>query len=117
MELKKEELEQVSGGYNLTKIDGRYYHYTGKDCQRDSKYVCPVCGRSVHYGSGWRYYCDFCDKSWFFERGLNPNISSGLWEEISEEEYLKECFAENEQRVNKSLKVVLRQHLMNIIQR
>lgn len=32
----------------------------------------------------------------FFERGLNPNISSGLWEEISEEEYLKECFAKNE---------------------
>lgn len=104
MELKKEELEQVSGGYNLTEIDGRYYHYTGKESQRDSKYVCPVCGRSVHYGSGWRYYCDFCDKSWFFERGLNPNLSSGLWEEISEEEYLKECFAANEQRVNKSLK-------------
>ena len=71
MELKKEELEQVSGGYNLTEIDGRYYHYTGKESQRDSKYVCPVCGRSVHYGSGWRYYCDFCDKSW----NIMPNSS------------------------------------------
>ena len=35
MELKKEELEQVSGGYNLTEIDGRYYHYTCKESQRD----------------------------------------------------------------------------------
>ena len=35
MELKKEELEIVSGGYNLSGIDGRYYHYTGKESQRD----------------------------------------------------------------------------------
>ena len=50
---------------DLDDVDGRYYHYTGKESQRDSKYVCPVCGRSVHYGSGWRYYCDFCNKSCF----------------------------------------------------
>ena len=49
---------------------------------RDMKYICPKCGRPVHYGSGWRYYCDQCDESWYFEKSLNPNLNSGLWKEI-----------------------------------
>ena len=99
-QLTNKELDEVNGGYTVFKhTDGKYYEFIGDDSQRSQKYLCPNCGRPVRYGSGWRYYCDFCDKSWFFERGLNPNLSSGLWEEISEEEYLKKCFAANEQRV------------------
>ena len=83
MELKKEELEKVNGGYFVYEDDGgRFYQFVGKKSQRDMKYICPKCGRPVHYGSGWRYYCDQCDESWYFEKSLNPNLKSGLWKEI-----------------------------------
>ena len=87
VELTDDELEGVQGGYIICSRDGKYYTYTGSD--PDQKYVCPNCGRPVHEGTGWRFYCDACDESWFFERCLAPNLSSGAWTEISEEEYVR----------------------------
>lgn len=87
-QLTKEELEKVNGGYFLYGgDDGKYYQFVGKKSQRDQKYVCPNCGRPVHYGSSWRYYCDHCNESWWYEKLLEPNFKSGLWEEIDYEDF------------------------------
>ena len=53
-ELSKEELEQVNGGYYVTEIDGKYYHYTGDKTKLNLKYVCPKCGKLVYRGSWGR---------------------------------------------------------------
>ena len=51
-------------------------------------YECPVCGRIVHWGSWLRWYCDPCDQSWHEKSSqLLPNLNSGLWTSISQEEY------------------------------
>ena len=40
MELKKEELEMVNGGYFVYEDDGgRFYQFVGKKSQRDMKYM------------------------------------------------------------------------------
>ena len=40
MELKKEELEKVNGGYFVYEDDGgRFYQFVGKKSQRDMKYM------------------------------------------------------------------------------
>ena len=47
MELKKEELEKVSGGY--ADENGRYLKFSGKD--KNLKYVCHNYGKPVCYGT------------------------------------------------------------------
>ena len=86
-ELSKEELEQVNGGCYLKEVDDKYYHYTGDKTQLNLK--------PVYHGSWGRYYCDDCKESWFFEDSLKPNLKSGVWKQISEEEYFR-IFAEGE---------------------
>ena len=79
-QLTKEELEKVDGGYTTFKhTDGKYYEFRGDSSQRNQKYLCPKCKRPVYYGSGWKYYCDYCHDSWFNERKLDANLASGLW--------------------------------------
>ena len=85
VELTDEELGEIQGGYNYAHMGNNYYEYTGSD--PDQKYLCPRCGRPVHKGWGWRFYCDPCDESWFVELALEPNLSSGAWTSISKEEY------------------------------
>ena len=51
------------------------------------KYKCPSCGRPLHPGSWDRFYCDPCNKSWWYEKVLPANINSGAWREMTEEEY------------------------------
>ena len=85
VELSDEELGAVQGGYDYAQQGGNYYEYVGSD--KDQKYVCPKCGRPVHSGAGWRFYCDPCDEGWFFEVALDINLASGAWAPISEEEY------------------------------
>lgn len=86
-ELNDNELEHVYGGYNYVRITRNfrndfYLHYTGGENGRDRKYLCPKCGRLVHYGKGWSYYCDPCDEHWFSEDQLIPNVAGGLWESV-----------------------------------
>ena len=90
VELTDEELGAVQGGYDYVQQDGNYYEYVGSD--KDQKYVCPNCGRPVHYGAGWRFYCDPCDESWFFEGKLDINLASGAWASIPEDEYRKKTW-------------------------
>ena len=79
-QLTNKELDEVNGGYTVFKhTDGKYYEFIGDDSQRNQKYLCPNCGRPVYYGLGWRYYCDYCNDSWFNERKLDANLASGLW--------------------------------------
>lgn len=88
IEMTEHELNQVHGGYKWYEENGRYYKFVGDENKdKDRKYVCPICGRRLHYGKAWRYYCDDCDKSWFMEWHLPPNRNSGVWQEISREEY------------------------------
>ena len=48
MELKKEELEKVSGGYDIyTDENGRYLKFSGK--YKNLKYVCHNYGKPVCY--------------------------------------------------------------------
>lgn len=50
MELKKEELEKVSGGYDIyADENSRYLKFSGKD--KNLKYVCHNCGKPVYYGT------------------------------------------------------------------
>ena len=50
MELKKEELEMVSGDYDIyTDENGRYLKFSGKD--KNLKYVCHNYGKPVCYGT------------------------------------------------------------------
>ena len=92
--LADHEMEQVQGGYTFFTIrdpgsgNERYYHFVGnEEKDRDRKYVCPICGRRLHYGKAWRYYCDDCNKSWFQEAHLAPNLNSGVWKQVDRSEY------------------------------
>ena len=85
VELTDEELKSIQGGYNYYQNGDKYYEYVGSD--ENQKYVCPICGRPVHAGAWWRFYCDPCDKSWFREASLDINLASGAWASISKEEY------------------------------
>ncbi len=88
IEVADEILGEVNGGYDKYHDSSaeKYYIWNGNS-RTAEKYLCPNCGRPVHYGSGWRYYCDPCNESWFFESSLRPNIAAGYWKEVSEEEY------------------------------
>ena len=87
MELNKEELDKVSGGYDYANIDGKYYKGFGKDTE--NKYLCPNCGRPLHPGSWGRFYCDPCNESRFVEISLPPNLKSGSQRELTEKEWRK----------------------------
>lgn len=90
VELDEEELSSVAAGRD-TKIvygDGKlphrpgmykvpYVKYEWRGTDDNLKWRCPNCGRLVHPGSGWRYYCDPCNKSWFEEAYLEPNLDLG----------------------------------------
>ena len=83
-------LENVSGGglmYTHVESTDKYYMWTSSCFTHNGKYLCPRCGRPVHYGAGCRFYCDPCDCSWWYENHLLPDTSSGNWREISKEEY------------------------------
>lgn len=90
IELTDEELQKVQGGRRESRCVGdKYYAFSGNgDNDRDRKYLCPNCSRPVHYGSWGRFYCDPCNEGWFNVIDLKLNFSSGVWEEISELEYI-----------------------------
>ena len=67
----------IEFGNGRSCIAYQQYRWTGTD--NNLKYLCPNCHRPVHYGAGWRYYCDSCDESWFFEENLEMNMSNGQW--------------------------------------
>lgn len=79
------EFESVQGGFQYyTDEQDRYYRFVGsKNKDRDKKYTCPYCGKPVHYGPSWRYYCEPCGKSWFMEDLLRPNLDSGMWQQMT----------------------------------
>lgn len=88
-ELSEEELSSIVGGETLHKQDGRCYEYVGDSSDEDwnSSYLCPICGRPVHYGSWFRFYCDPCNKSWLIESKLRLNTASHVWKQIPWSEY------------------------------
>lgn len=95
-ELTDEELKNVAGGQTYFNTNCGYFKYVGKsDAEKDYKYdwdrryLCPNCGKPVHYGKGARFYCDLCNESWYCESKLYLNLRSGLYAEISEAEYKK----------------------------
>lgn len=96
-ELSDEELENATGGGCSADCcgateNGIYYTFTGDDCNPDDynrAYLCPICGRPVHWGSWARWYCDPCDKHWDDEYQLKPNLNSGLWRVETEQEARK----------------------------
>ena len=92
-ELNDGQLEGVAGGQMECSYNGKRYKYVGRLYEAgsgksdykedwDKCYLCPNCGRPVHYGTGFRYYCDPCDESWFYESKLIPNLTTGMWKEI-----------------------------------
>ncbi len=92
--LKDFELDMVAGG--STKVHnettGKYYRYYGSmdaygTYSTAGTFCCPNCNRVVHKGSWGRWYCDPCNESWYFTGKLIPNMESGLWEEISRDEF------------------------------
>ena len=94
-ELEQEQLSEVNGGggYTITTVNGKHYTYIGTD--ESKKYKCPNCGRPLHPGSWDRFYCDPCNKSWWYEKSLPANINSGAWREMTEEEYRQYIFNKN----------------------
>ncbi len=86
--LQDADLEQVTGGYRLYHDRGtdKYYKWTGENFG-DNKYLCPNCKRPVHLGWWLKFYCDPCNASWMDESRLLPNYSSGLWNEITKDEF------------------------------
>ncbi len=88
-ELTDRELSEVTAGYDYyhDKAGQKYYKWTGTTDEKNQKYFCPNCGRPVHWGTGWRFYCDPCNASWFIENRLSPNLASTYWVEISKREY------------------------------
>lgn len=88
-EVADEELGSVIGGLQTHVRNGKHYRYVGTYSKHDRNlsYLCPNCGRPVCY-TGWgRFHCNACDEAWFPERNLIPNTESGVWEEMSDEEY------------------------------
>lgn len=93
--ISDEDLEGITGGATLhmggTSDDPKYYRYVGStsDADWDASYLCPKCGRPVKYTGTGRFRCNSCDESWFFEYKLTVNTESGVWKEISREEFMK----------------------------
>lgn len=95
-ELADSDLSDVSGGQEYHIQDGKYYKYVGSSSNEDwsASYLCPRCDEPLSY-TGWgRYYCKDCDESWWKEINLDLNLDSGVWQEISREEYRKYAIIE-----------------------
>lgn len=90
-QLSDEELATVTGGATLHMYDGRYFAYVGSSSTDDwnKSYVCPKCGKPVRYNKLGFFKCDSCDESWWFECNLTINTETGMWKEISREEFMK----------------------------
>ena len=84
-------MDLLQGGTIKSAVSESLYELNGnyknpKDYNR--MYECPVCGRIVRWGSWSRWYCDPCNQSWHEKSSqLLPNLNSGLWTSISQEEY------------------------------
>lgn len=89
-ELDDDQLSAVAGGQSYADQDGKHYKYVGTDKTDphwNNCYLCPKCGRPVHH-NGWGYYfCDPCDDYWYYESKLRLNLSTGVWQEISDAEH------------------------------
>ncbi len=86
--ISDDQLDEVTGGtnfYHETSTD-KYYHWKGW-LKNGQKYLCPCCGRALSSTFGFNYSCKPCNKSWVDESWLRLNHSSGLWEEITKEQY------------------------------
>ena len=87
--LTDDQLGDVQGGkqYHHDTNTGKYYKWVGSDW--NSAYLCPNCGKPVHEGWGWRFYCDDCDESWFYESNFSTslNLATNCWQEITQAEY------------------------------
>lgn len=89
-ELSDEALGSVAGGATLHMDGDRYYAYVGSTSDEDwnASYLCPNCGNPVAY-TGWgKFHCDVCDETWWFEYKLRLNLGTGMWQEISREEFM-----------------------------
>lgn len=88
--ISDEELGTITGGATLHTYGDKYFAYVGSSSKADwnASYVCPKCGRPVKYTSLGLFRCDSCDESWFFEYNLTINTKSGMWKEISREEFM-----------------------------
>lgn len=88
-QLTDEQLGGIVGGLRYVKTNTWCYKYVGStsDADWNASYLCPKCRKPVHY-TGWGWFrCDPCDESWFDEGKLVLNLDSGLWKQISKEEY------------------------------
>lgn len=88
-ELVDKDLGGVAGGRTYAQEAGKYYKYVGtkSDADWNNSYVCPHCDEPVAYKGWGRYYCKDCDESWWDERKLDLNFESGVWKEITKQEY------------------------------
>ncbi len=86
--LNDNELDEVNGGKTkfYDKATGKYYRWNGHYAY-DKQYLCPKCGKPLSTTFGFRYDCSSCDDYWIRESSLVPNLASGLWKEISKDEY------------------------------
>ena len=84
-ELQDEWLVDATGGASFLTVGGKTYRYLGEHTEEDYNgcCLCPLCHRPLKFSRWLRFYCDFCDKSWADERGLLPNLESGLWEQVA----------------------------------
>lgn len=89
-ELTDDELGKVTGGATLHMKGDKYFAYIGSSSNSDwnLSYVCPNCGKPVRYTKLGFFKCDACDEKWWFEYKLEINDKSGVWKEISREEFM-----------------------------
>lgn len=82
--LDDELLVDVMGGANFLTVGDATYEYLGQHTEEDYNrgYACPCCGRPLAFSRWLRFHCDACDKSWADERGVLPNLESGLWKQV-----------------------------------
>lgn len=90
-ELADDQLKGIVGGQTLAREDYKYYKYVGTNSDEDwnASYLCPNCGRPVHYGGYGFFFCDPCDEKWWEELSLKLNLQSGMWKQITRKEYKK----------------------------
>lgn len=84
-ELSDKELSTVSGGVLKMSTDYAYYVFVGdynKESDYNNVYSCPYCGRTLHWGSWSRWYCDPCNTSWYDQSKLLANLSGNIWANI-----------------------------------
>ena len=89
MPLPDKNLDNVHGGSNRSKYAGKYYVFDGQTSDEENKYDCPLCGLPLtHFGWPFTIFkCLMCNKSWYYEDKLVPDLKNPLWREVSEKEY------------------------------